>query len=55
MPERDVVIIWISKEHGMCHLVNEQILNMAVTRAKKCLLICGADLAAYKVRKSFVD
>lgn len=49
MGEKDVVIIWISEEHGINHLAHQQILNVAVTRAKKCLLICGANLTTYKV------
>ncbi|XP_037044429.1 uncharacterized protein LOC119080271 isoform X2 [Bradysia coprophila] len=48
--ERDVVIIWISKEHGMSHLADSTLFNRAVTRAKRSLLICGADLALYKSR-----
>ncbi|KAG4070937.1 hypothetical protein HA402_001374 [Bradysia odoriphaga] len=48
--ERDVVIIWISKEHGMSHLADSTLFNRAVTRARRSLLICGADLALYKSR-----
>lgn len=51
--EKDVIIIWISREHGMCHLANQKLLNLAVTRAKKSLLICGTDLLAYKVSCDF--
>lgn len=49
MGEKDVVIIWISEEHGLSHLAHQQTLNAAVTRARKCLLICGANLTSYKV------
>ncbi|KAJ6641516.1 Helicase SEN1 [Pseudolycoriella hygida] len=48
--EKDVVVIWISEEHGIRHLAQPQILNTAVTRAKKSLLICGANLSSYKNR-----
>ncbi|XP_037044437.1 helicase sen1-like isoform X2 [Bradysia coprophila] len=48
--EKDVVIIWISGEHGISHLAHQQVLNAAVTRARKSLLICGANLTGYKNR-----
>lgn len=47
--EKDVIIIWISKAHGLSHLCNQTLFNRAVTRAKQSLLICGADLMSYKV------
>lgn len=49
--EKDVIIIWISEEHGISNLANPQLLNVAVTRARKSLLICGANLMAYKVNR----
>lgn len=49
MDEKDVVIIWISEEYGLRSLAHQQILNIAVTRAKKSLVICGANLDFYKV------
>lgn len=55
MGEKDVVIIWISEEHGISLLAHQQILNFAVTRAKKCLLICGANLTTYKVNFHVAD
>lgn len=49
MAEKDVVIIWISKEHGIGNLAHQQILNLTVTRPRKSLIICGANLTTYKV------
>lgn len=49
MGEKDVIIIWVSEDYGISHLAHQQILNAAVTRARKSLVICGANLTSYKV------
>ncbi|XP_055708241.1 probable helicase senataxin isoform X2 [Phlebotomus papatasi] len=39
--ELDVIIISLAKTDGVGFLANSQRLNVALTRAKKCLFICG--------------
>lgn len=39
--ERDIIILCTTRTTGVGFLANLQRLNVALTRAKKCLVICG--------------
>ncbi|GAB0100239.1 hypothetical protein DMENIID0001_162450 [Sergentomyia squamirostris] len=39
--ERDIIIISIARTEGIGFLANSERLNVALTRAKKCLFVCG--------------
>lgn len=39
--EKDIIILSTARTTGVGFLANPQRLNVALTRAKKCLIICG--------------
>lgn len=39
--EKDVIIISNARTNGIGFLENPQRLNVAMTRSKKCLILCG--------------
>lgn len=39
--EKDVIIISNARTHGIGFLANYQRLNVALTRPRKCLILCG--------------
>ncbi|XP_023293655.2 uncharacterized protein LOC111676883 [Lucilia cuprina] len=40
--EKDVIVISNARTHGIGFLSNPQRLNVALTRSKKCLILCGS-------------
>lgn len=39
--EKDIIVLCTTRTTGIGFLANPQRLNVALTRAKKCLVICG--------------
>lgn len=39
--EKDIIIISVTRSRGIGFLTQSERLNVALTRARKCLILCG--------------